>query len=100
MLELPINITPRALKEAKYIYQNKNIPADYSLRIGMRSGGCGVAGFFIGFDKAGEKDEQFELEGLTVLIDKRHVMYLFDQELDFEEREDERGFVFNKMAVK
>ena len=42
----------------------------------MKSGGCGVAGFFIGFDTLQEKDEQFELESFKVLIDKRHLMYL------------------------
>lgn len=98
LLELPIRITDRALEEAKYIYQHKNIPSNYSLRIGMRSGGCGVAGFFIGFDQPNDKDETFECQGINILIDKRHVMYLFDQELDFEDREDERGFVFNKIS--
>ena len=93
---LPLKLTDRALAEAKYIYENKGIPPEYALRIGMKSGGCGVAGFFIGFDTSQEKDEQFDLDGFKVLIDKRHLMYLIGMELDFEEREEERGFVFNK----
>ena len=98
MTEPPIKITEKAIKEAKYIYQNKNIPQEYGLRIGMRGGGCG-ASFFLGFDLEKEHDKAFDVEGLNVLIDKRHFMYLFGMEVDFEEQEAERGFVFNKIVA-
>jgi iron-sulfur cluster assembly protein len=94
---LPIAITERALREALHIYRHKNIPQDYALRVGMKSGGCGAAGFFIGFDRPQAQDLSFEAAGMRVLVDKRHYMYLLGMELDFEEREQERGFVFNKL---
>lgn len=98
MKDLPIQITDRAVEEALYIFEHKNIPQDYALRVGLKSGGCGAAGFFIGFDTPKDQDEVFETpEQLKVLVDKRHFMYLLNMELDFEDREDERGFVFNKL---
>ena len=95
-MTLPIKITDRALEEAVYIFENKNIPQDYALRVGMKSGGCGAAGFFIGFDTPKEHDEVYQTDNMKVLVDRRHLMYLLNMELDFEDREDERGFVFNK----
>jgi iron-sulfur cluster assembly protein len=92
----PIQITEKAKLEAKYILDNKNIPEGYGLRVGMRGGGCG-ASFFLGFDQPKEQDQVFQLSEFRVIIDKRHFMYLFKMELDFEEQESERGFVFNRL---
>lgn len=92
----PVKISPRAIEEVKKIIESKQIPEEYLLRIGMRGGGCGGMGFFLGFDHKGEYDEIYQVEELKVLIDKRHLMYLLDMEVDFEERRDEQGFIFNK----
>ena len=96
MKESPVKITPEAAKEVLYILQNKNIPEGYALRVGMKGAGCSGAGFFIGFDTKKKEDEEFDLHGIQLLLDKRHIMYLLDLEVDFQDREDGRGFVFNK----
>ena len=98
--DIPIKITSKALEEALHIFENKNIPQDYALRIGLKSGGCGAAGFFIGFDKPKEQDQVFTQGSLQVLVDKRHFMYLLGMELDYEQRPEEQGFVFNKLGEK
>ncbi|PWJ40121.1 HesB/IscA family protein [Sediminitomix flava] len=93
---LPLSITDKASKEIQDIMQNKSIPEDYQFRVGMRGSGCGGAGFFIGFDTKKDDDEIYEINSIKVLVDKKHLMYLLDLEIDFEERVDERGFIFNK----
>lgn len=98
MIDSPVSITARALQEVKYIFEHKNIPQDYGLRIGVRGGGgCGTTSFFLGFDQEKEHDKRFDIEGVNVLIDKRQFMYILDLQLDFEERDSEQGFVFNKL---
>jgi len=99
MTEAPILITPKAQEEVSYIMANKNIPQGYGLRVGMKGGGCG-ASYFLGFDLPQEQDRTFQIADFTLIIDKRHFMYLFDMEVDFEDREAERGFVFNKLPVQ
>ncbi|MEN7550658.1 iron-sulfur cluster biosynthesis family protein [Rapidithrix thailandica] len=98
MEKTPIKITDKAAKEILYILENKNIPEGYGLRIGIRGGGCGAAGYFLGFDKQKEGDEAYQIKGVKVYFEKKYFMYLLDVELDFEERTEERGFVFNKGA--
>jgi iron-sulfur cluster assembly protein len=93
--EIPIKITESALSEIKYIFERKNIPSEYGLRIGMKGSGCSGTTFVIGFDKKKEQDEVFIKEDIEVYIEKKHLMYLFGVEVDFVENETERGFVFN-----
>lgn len=94
---IPITITPRAAAEIKTILAAKKVPEGYGLRVGMKGGGCGGMSYLIGFDKPKEMDKAYLLEGIPVYIDKRHVMYLLDVEIGYEERETEQGFVFEKI---
>ncbi|MDO6438294.1 iron-sulfur cluster assembly accessory protein [Cyclobacterium sp. 1_MG-2023] len=90
----PINITPKALEEIKTIISTKNIPLEYALRVGVKGGGCGGVSYALGFDLKKDEDQSFDIEGLTVLIEKKHVMFLMGMQVDFHESNEARGFVF------
>jgi iron-sulfur cluster assembly protein len=90
----PISISERALMEIKEIMQKKNIPETYSLRIGMKGGGCSGQSYMLGFDEQSDADEVFLLEGLRILIDKKHMMYLVGKTIEYHEGEVAMGFVF------
>ncbi len=92
----PVTITPKAIEEVKNIMNHKGIPADYSLRIGIKGGGCGAMGYVIGFDKTEDSDISYVKDEVPVIVDKKHVMYLMGLEVDFHEDAESRGFVFNK----
>lgn len=91
---IPITITEKAQIEIKNIIDNKNIPQDYFLRVGVKGGGCGGMSYLLGFDKPKTDDVQFEFEGIPVLIEKRHVMFLMGMEVDFFDGTEARGFTF------
>lgn len=90
----PVRLTPAAVEEIKNILTVKGIPADYYLRIGTAGGGCSGVSYIIGFDKHGTTDELYHLNGINVIIDKKHAMFLWGLEVDFLDSE-ERGFVFH-----
>ncbi len=91
----PVTLSAKAADEVQKIMQNKNIPADYGLRIGIRGGGgCGGAKLIIGFDKKKESDLSYEINGIPVYVDKKHTMYVIGKEVDYFEGDDARGFVF------
>lgn len=71
----------------------KNIPAGHGLRVGVRGGGCGVQ-LILGFDKQKETDLVYEQSGITVMMDKKHMLYLIGKQIDFYEGVDARGFHF------
>lgn len=90
----PVSITQKALAEIKNTLANKNIPQGYGLRVGVKGGGCGVT-FILGFDHKQENDLEYEVDGVTVYIQKREMLFLVGKEVDFYEGADTRGFVFN-----
>jgi len=92
----PVSISSRAAEEISRIKESKNIPADYGLRVGIRGGGCG-AKLVVGFDKERENDIIYTINGVTVLIDKHHTLYVIGKEIDFYDGEDARGFLFKEL---
>jgi iron-sulfur cluster assembly protein len=95
----PIRLTARAAEEVRKIMQTKNIPADYALRVGIRGGGCGGVSLIIGFDKQKPNDLAYHEEGIDVVIDKKHTMYLLGKQVDFYEGADARGFMFVEQSA-
>lgn len=90
----PVTISAKAAEEIRKIMQTKNIPADYALRVGIRGGGCGGVSLLIGFDKKKDSDLSYSVEGIPVLVEKKHTMYIIGKEVDFYEGADARGFMF------
>jgi len=96
----PISLTDRAVQEVKNIILEKNVPEDYGLRIGVQGGGCSGMSYLLGFDKAKDADEIYDLDGLKLIMDKKHAMYVLGMEVDFQDGLNARGFVFNNPQAK
>jgi iron-sulfur cluster assembly protein len=73
----------------------QDIPSGYGLRVGVKGGGCSGFSYVLGFDEQKEKDDVFEINGIQVLMQKSHTMYLMGMEIDFVEGLNNRGFSFN-----
>lgn len=89
----PIEITERALREIRDILKNKGIPEGYGLRVGVKGAGCGVA-FRLGFDKKNDSDDEYFIDGLQILIQKKETMFLIGKKVEFYDSQDGRGFYF------
>lgn len=77
----------------------KNVPSGYGLRVGVRGGGCGVQ-LMLGFDKAKDNDLVYEEHGISVMMNKKHMLYLIGKQIEFYEGDDARGFHFIEPAAK
>lgn len=96
-----IVITPKALDEIKRIKAENNVPDSYGLRVGVKGGGCSGLSYVLAFDeKAKEGDETLDIEGVTVFVDQKSVMYLSGTQLDFTDGLNGTGFVFNNPNAK
>lgn len=94
--KLPITITDKAIVKILEIKSKKEIDKAYYLRLGVKSAGCGIASYVIGFDHRNEKDEVFELGELNIIIEKIQVMYLAGKSIDYGETDGEIGFIFRE----
>lgn len=91
----PFVITSKALNEVDKILKETKIPEGYTLRVGVKGGGgCGGATFILGFDQKKEEDDVFLIDGISVLMEKKHAIFLAGKEIDFEDGAIARGFVF------
>ena len=88
-------LTDRAAEAIKNIISEKNIPDGFSLRVGVRGGGCSGMSYILGFDRKRDHDVQFEHRGIVVFMDKRHGLYLMGTTVDYQDGLDARGFTFD-----
>jgi iron-sulfur cluster assembly protein len=91
----PILITQGAVSQLQQIRTSENIPMDYYLRVGVKGGGCSGFSYVLGFDKQEDSDDSFEVNGLKVVMNKAHAIYLLGMEIDFMDDLSNRGFTFN-----
>ena len=96
----PVSLTPGAIIQLNRIRQEQSVPADFGLRIGVKGGGCSGFSYLLGFDEQKERDTVYECEGIRILMDKAHALYLLGMEIDWEEGLNNRGFIFNNPNAK
>lgn len=95
VFQAPISLTEGALKQLSQIKQQQNIPEHYGLRVGVKGGGCSGFTYVLGFDEPKEKDDIHNINGVKVLMQKAHAIYLMGMEIDFVDGLNNRGFSFN-----
>lgn len=95
LTETPITLTAGAAAEVNRIMAENKIPEGYKLRVGVTGGGCSGLSYALGFDQPKENDEQFVSNGVEILLDKRHAIYLSGTVIDYQDGLQGRGFTFN-----
>ncbi len=100
VVQQPITLTNGAVKQLKRIQEEQNVPDDHGLRVGVKGGGCSGFSYILGFDAKKEQDDMFEINGMNVLMEKSHAIYLLGIEIDWTEGLNNRGFTFNNPNAK
>lgn len=96
----PIKITEGAVKQLNRLYEEKHVPEGHGLRVGIKGGGCSGFSYVLGFDEKKELDDEYQIHGLTVYMEKSHGLYLVGIEIDWLDGLNNRGFIFNNPNAK
>ncbi|MCB0686351.1 MAG: iron-sulfur cluster assembly accessory protein [Saprospiraceae bacterium] len=96
----PISLTPGALAELNKIKSQENVPDDFGLRVGVKGGGCSGFSYILGFDSLKEGDQEYDIDGMRVIMSKAHGIYLLGMEIDYVNGLNNRGFTFNNPNAK
>lgn len=95
---MSITISDRAAQRIKEIRDEKHLPDDTKLRVGVVSGGCSGLTYELDFDNndsdGSDKDQLFEDNGIKLIVDMRSFLYLSGTELDYTEGLEGEGFHF------
>jgi iron-sulfur cluster assembly protein len=89
------NLSKLAGEKIKDQLEKRGTP-NSSLRLGIKGGGCSGYNYVIKFEdqEPKEKDLVFNLEGVTLIIDKKSIIYLNGSTLDWEKSLLKQGFKF------
>jgi iron-sulfur cluster assembly accessory protein len=91
-LQNPVHFTSGAVQELhRLLLQDASKPF---IRVGVKGGGCSGMTYVLEFDDKQDSDEEFHVEGIPVVMNKAHEMYVFGMEVDFEGGLNSRGFTF------
>lgn len=91
----PVTLTASAKEEIKRLMNEAGFDNTRVLRIGVKGGGCSGMTYVLGFDTKTEKDESFDIEGIPVIMERSHGIYLAGMEVDWQGGLNSRGFTFN-----
>ncbi len=95
-----INITDVAASKVNEIRAAEDIEDEMALRLRVVGGGCAGFSYDLYFDSKTEVDRQFDINGVTVVVDNMSLMYLMGTEIDYIESLHGAGFKFNNPNVK
>jgi iron-sulfur cluster assembly accessory protein len=90
----PVTLTQSAVDEIKKLMNEESNVEKY-LRIGVKGGGCSGMSYLLGFEDKLDKDEVYEIEDISCIINPAHLIYLKDMEINWEGGLNARGFTFN-----
>jgi iron-sulfur cluster assembly accessory protein len=72
---------------------------EQALRVAVRGGGCSGFQYALAFDSKSEDDHVFEHRGVSVVVDKVSMQFVFGSEVDYVEGLTGAGFQVNNPNV-
>jgi iron-sulfur cluster assembly protein len=94
-----ITLTDKATEKVNELLSAQPDSSDQALRVAVRGGGCSGFQYALAFDKPSEEDHVFEYNGVSVIVDKVSMQFVFGSEVDFVDGLQGAGFAVNNPNV-
>jgi iron-sulfur cluster assembly accessory protein len=95
IVNAPVSFTASAITEIKRLMNEPGFNHEQQLRVGVKGGGCSGMTYVLNFDHKTDKDETFEIDSISCIIDRSHNLYLAGMQVDWQGGLNSRGFTFN-----
>ena len=93
-INTPVTLTEGAIVELRRLMAEPGFDATQLLRLGVKGGGCSGMTYILGFDNKAANDLEFEIEGISCIMNRAHELYLAGMEVDWINGLNNRGFTF------
>ena len=102
MTETPeaIQLTDKAASKVKELLEGQENGAEQALRVAVRGGGCSGFQYALAFDAPKADDHRFEAQGVSVVVDKTSMQFVFGSEVDWVDGLQGAGFAVNNPNVE
>jgi iron-sulfur cluster assembly protein len=78
-----VALTPAAVAQVRFLIRKQDNP-NLKLRIGVKGGGCSGLSYVLNLEaEPTERDMVFEIDGLTVLVDRKSARFVAGLTLDY-----------------
>ncbi len=94
-----MTLTDSAVQKIRELTVSNENAEEQALRVSVRGGGCSGFQYSLALDKAKEDDHVFEHEGISVLVDKVSMQFVFGSEVDYVDGLQGAGFTVNNPNV-
>ena len=94
-----IALTEKAAGKIAELLGSQEESEGQALRVAVRGGGCSGFQYALAFDRAKEDDHVFEVDGVSVIVDKVSMQFVFGSEVDYVEGLQGAGFQVNNPNV-
>ncbi|MCO5315340.1 MAG: iron-sulfur cluster insertion protein ErpA [Solirubrobacterales bacterium] len=94
-----ISLTETAATRIAEMIGDQDGPDRQALRIAVRGGGCSGFQYALAFDTKTEEDLEFEHRGVSVIVDKVSMQFVFGSEVDYVDGLTGAGFQVNNPNV-
>lgn len=79
-----ITVSDVAKEQIQKIMDSESLSGDYFVRVSVKGGGCSGLTYKLDFDNnLNPEDEKYEDKGVTIVCDKKSLLYLWGTELDY-----------------
>jgi iron-sulfur cluster assembly accessory protein len=102
MMDAPkaaITLTDKAAEKIKEFTAGRDDAGEQALRVAVRGGGCSGFEYALALDSPKEDDHVFEHQGVSVVVDKMSMQFVFGSEVDYVESLQGAGFSVNNPNV-
>jgi iron-sulfur cluster assembly protein len=94
-----IALTDKAAAKIGELLAGQDDAAEQALRVAVRGGGCSGFQYALAFDRPKDDDHVFEVDGVSVVVDKVSMQFVFGSEVDYIEGLQGAGFQVNNPNV-
>jgi iron-sulfur cluster assembly protein len=94
-----ISLTDTAAGKIKDLLATEQGETEQALRVAVRGGGCSGFQYALALDQPKEEDHVFEHQGVSVVVDKVSMQFVFGSQVDYVDGLQGAGFVVNNPNV-
>src|SRR3954465_1047247 len=94
-----VQLTDKAAGKIKELIGTNGNSDEQALRVAVRGGGCSGFQYALALDAPKEDDHVFEEQGVSVVVDKSSMQFVFGSEVDYVDGLQGAGFQVNNPNV-
>jgi iron-sulfur cluster assembly accessory protein len=94
-----IQLTDKAAAKIKELIGSNGNADEQALRVAVRGGGCSGFQYALALDQPKADDHVFRHQGVSVVVDKMSMQFVFGSEVDYVDGLQGAGFVVNNPNV-